>query len=81
MSRYEKGDYIKVGFKNAEDPIGEWMWVRVESSDDNQHLVFGVLNNESVSDHSGRLHHGSQIAVSCDKIREHRKPTEFRAIQ
>jgi hypothetical protein len=77
MATYEPGDYVKVEFKDAHDPIGEWMWVRVEGCDDQKRLIFGVLDNEPVNDYGDRLHVGSQLAVSYDKIREHRKPTEF----
>ena len=79
MPRYQKGDFVKVEFKDPEETIGEWMWVRVKSSDDERQLLFGVLDNEPVNDSSGRLKPGSEIAVSYDRIREHRKPTEFRS--
>ncbi len=78
---YEKGGYIKVNFEETEGPIGEWMWVRVESCDDRRCLVFGVLANEPVNDASGNLHIGSQIAVSYNKVREHSKPSEFGPIR
>jgi|NGEPerStandDraft_6_1074524.scaffolds.fasta_scaffold449844_2 ABC-type nitrate/sulfonate/bicarbonate transport system permease component len=40
---YEAGDYIKVVFKDESQPIGEWMWVRGESCDEKNRLVFGIL--------------------------------------
>ena len=33
MADYQPGDYVKVEFKDDDSPIGEWMWVRVESCD------------------------------------------------
>ena len=40
---YERGDYVKVDFPDEATRIGEWMWVRVESCDDDKRLMFGVL--------------------------------------
>jgi hypothetical protein len=36
-----------------------------------------VLDNEPVNDYSGKVKLGSQLAVSYDNVREHKKPTEF----
>jgi hypothetical protein len=77
VAAYEAGDFVKVEFKGAADPVGEWMWVRVESADDEKRLVLGSLDNEPVLDYCGKLRVGSQLAISYDKIREHRKPSEF----
>ena len=77
MSRYEPGDYVKIEFKDTDDPIGEWIWVKVESCDDRKRLVFGTLDNEPVGDYGGKIGLGSRLAISYDKIREHRKPSEF----
>jgi len=45
--------------------IGEWMWVRVSHSDDERQLVFGILDNEPVSDlKKKRLRLGSELAVN-----------------
>jgi hypothetical protein len=78
MATYQPGDYIKVEFKDDSDPIGEWMWVRVESCAEESRLVFGVLDNEPVSDDlSEHVRLGSRLAVSFDKIREHKKASEF----
>ena len=77
MPAYEPGDYVKVEFKDEGDPTGEWMWVRVESCDEGQRIVFGRLDNVPVMDCGGKLALGSQVAVSYDKIRERRKPSEF----
>ena len=74
---YEAGDYIKVEFKDEGDPVGEWMWVRIESCDDKNRLVFGNLDNAPLLDHGGKIDLGSQLAISYDNIREHKKPWEF----
>ena len=76
MPTYQPGDYVKVEFAD-ETSIPEWMWVRVESCDDGKRLVFGILDNQPVSDLSGKIGLGSRLAISYDNIREHRKPTEF----
>jgi hypothetical protein len=77
MPTYERGDYVKVEFKDAADPIGEWMWVRVHHCDDEQQLVFGTLDNQPLDDCGGKLRLGSELAVSYDKIRDHKKSAEF----
>ena len=77
MPTYERGDYVKVEFPDETTGIGEWMWVRVESCDDDKRLVFGVLDNEPLNDYGGKLKLGSQLAVSYDNIREHKKASEF----
>lgn len=77
MPTYERGDYIKVDFPDDATGIGEWMWVRVESCDDTKRLVFGTLENEPVNDYGGRLRVGSDMAISFDRIREHRKAADF----
>jgi hypothetical protein len=38
-----------------------------------------MLDNEPVIDYDGKLGVGSELAVSYDKIREHRKASEFGA--
>jgi hypothetical protein len=75
---YEQGDYLKVEFPDQVTGIGEWMWVRVSHSDDERQLVFGILDNEPVSDYKNRLRLGSELAVNYSQIREHRKSSEFR---
>ena len=75
MSRYEKGDYVKVVFEGEGTNIGETMWVQVDSCDEANSLVFGRLDNEPVSTKDLKL--GQQLAVRFDRIVEHRKPWEF----
>jgi hypothetical protein len=77
LPTYAKGDYIKVEFPDESTGVGEWMWVRVDSCDDQKRIVYGALDNEPVNDPSGRIGVGSQLAISFDNVREHRKPSEF----
>lgn len=77
MARYAPGDYVKVEFPDEKTGIGEWMWVRVDRADDEQRLVFGVLDNEPVNNYAGEIKLGSQLAVSYDNIREHKRVAEF----
>jgi hypothetical protein len=76
---YERGDYVKVEFPAEATGIGEWMWMVVDHCDDNKRLVFGTLDNEPVNDFGGKVKLGSQLAVSYDNIREHKKAAEFRS--
>ncbi len=73
--RYERGDYVKVEFDGANGMPAEWMWVRVDHIDEVRRLVFGKLDSEPVLTREVKV--GQQIAVSFDKVREHRKPWEF----
>jgi hypothetical protein len=78
MATYEHGDHVKVEFSDEVTGIGEWMWVRIESCDDEKRLVFGRLDNEPVNDYSKKLRPRSELAVSYDQIREHRKSADLR---
>lgn len=73
MARYEHGDYVKVEFPDEATGIGEWMWVRVDRSDDEKQLVFGTLDNEPLNDYGGKLKLGSELAISYSQVKEHRK--------
>lgn len=71
MGKYKKGDHVKIEVKDENSPIGEWMWMLVEDSDDERSLVFGELDNEPVANSDIKL--GQRLAVSYDKIRDHRR--------
>jgi uncharacterized protein YegJ (DUF2314 family) len=71
MGKYTKGDHVKIEVEDKRFGASEWMWVLVESSDDEQRLVFGTLDNEPIANTDMRL--GQQLAVSYDKIREHKR--------
>jgi hypothetical protein len=51
--------------------------VIVDDADYKKRLVFDTLDNEPVNDYGGKVTIESQLAVSYDKIREHKKPGEF----
>jgi len=42
-------------------------------------VVYGVLDSEPVNDYSGKVKLGSQLAVSYDNIREHKKAAEVKS--
>jgi uncharacterized protein YegJ (DUF2314 family) len=75
MGKYEPGDYVKVEFNDDRSGQSEWMWVKVERSDDADRLVFGRLDNEPVA--ITTVHRGMDLAVSYDNIREHMKSGSF----
>ncbi len=75
---YERGDYVKVEFPDEATRIGEWMWMIVDHTDDKKRLVFCALDNEPVNDYGGKVKLGSQLAVSYDNVREHKKAAEFK---
>ena len=71
----EPGDYIKAAFKNETSGESEWMWVKVERTDEKTHIVFGALDTEPLVNPD--LHLGMKLAVSFDNIREHMKDAAF----
>ncbi len=74
---YEPGDHIKVEFEGENGMPGEWMWVIVQSRDDQKRIVYGTLDNEPLNDYGGKVKLGSELAISYKKVREHKKPSEF----
>lgn len=74
---YEPGDHIKVEFEGENGMPGEWMWMIVQSRDDQKRIVYGKLDNEPVNDYGGKVRLGSELAISYSQIREQKKPTEF----
>ncbi|HZP62570.1 MAG TPA: hypothetical protein VFB28_04070 [Terriglobales bacterium] len=76
---YEPGDYVKVEFPDEVTGVGEWMWVRVENCDKEKRLVFGRLDNEPMNDYGGKAELGSHLAVSFERIREHKGPADFKS--
>jgi len=73
MPTYDPGDYVKVEFPDETTGIGEWLWVIVRSCDDKKRLVFGTLDNEPLNDYAGKVKLGSELAISYDRIKEHRR--------
>jgi hypothetical protein len=77
MSRYEHGDYVKVEFQSDGNLAAEWMWVCVHHCDEERQLIFGRLDNEPVVNPEN-VSLGDELAIDYDRVREHRKPWEFR---
>jgi len=75
MPRFQAGDYIKAKFKDEETGESERMWVVVDSCDDGEGVLFGRLDNEPLLGTGLRV--GDELAVSYDKVVEHRKASEF----
>lgn len=71
MGMYQKGDHVKIEVEDKQFGVGEWIWMLVEGSDDEKRLVFGRLDNEPISADNMKL--GQRLAVSYDKIRDHRR--------
>jgi uncharacterized protein YegJ (DUF2314 family) len=71
MGKYKNGDHFKVEMTDVHFPVGEWMWMLVEYSDDEKQFVFGRLDNEPITATDVKL--GQQLAVHYDKIRDHRR--------
>jgi uncharacterized protein YegJ (DUF2314 family) len=71
MGRYGKGEHVKIEVEDDQSGESEWMWLLVDHSDDDQRLVFGKLDSEPVVVTDMRV--GQELAVSYDKIREHRR--------
>jgi len=70
LSRYKPGDHVKVEFSSEVPGESEWMWVQVDSCDDSAEIVFETLDSQPVINSNLRV--GQQLAVSYDKIRDHR---------
>ncbi len=72
MAAYEPGEHIKVEFKDDRTGESEWMWVRVDYSDDKERVVFGWLDSQPLV-HANKLKCGQHLAISFDNVRERRK--------
>jgi len=75
MPKFQPGDYVKAEFQDEVAGESEWMWVQVDSCDDEAGLLFGRLDNEPLL--GSALHVGDELAVSYKKIIEHRKASDF----
>jgi uncharacterized protein YegJ (DUF2314 family) len=75
MPRFQPGDYVKPEFKDEDTGESEWMWVVVDSCDDDEGVLFGRLDSEPVVGTGLRL--GDELAVSYDKVVEHMKAKDF----
>ena len=77
MQAYEKGDFVKVEIPGEAGEISEWMWLRVQSCDDTQRLIFGILDSIPLDSHGRGVRLGAELAVSYDNVRDHKKPSDF----
>ncbi len=75
MPKFQPGDYVKAEFRDDVTGESEWMWVQVDSCDDEERVLFGRLDNELVV--GTGLHLGDELAVSYEKVVEHRKAKDF----
>jgi len=75
MPNFQPGDYVKAEFKDEGTGESEWMWVVVDSCDDEAGVLFGRLDNEPLL--GTDLHLGDELAVSYQKIVEHRRASEL----
>jgi hypothetical protein len=57
------GDYVKFEAKNEATGESEWMWLRVDSCDESNKLVFGLLDSRPVVFPSD-LRLGQRMAVT-----------------
>jgi len=71
MSTYNSGDHVKVEFADERSGESEWMWVEVDHSNDETRLLFGRLDSQPII--STKLKVGQELAISYDKIRDHRR--------
>jgi hypothetical protein len=65
------GRPCEVEFADELSGESEWMWVLVDRSDNENRIVFGRLDSEPVI--TTNLRTGSELAISYDKIRGHRR--------
>jgi uncharacterized protein YegJ (DUF2314 family) len=75
MGTYERGDFVKIEVPDETTNVSEWMWLLVEESDDDRRIVIGKLDSEPIVNTDMRL--GMTLAVSYDKIRDHRTASSF----
>jgi uncharacterized protein YegJ (DUF2314 family) len=71
MGKYKQGDHVKFEVTGSASADSEWMWLRVDDSDDDEEVVFGRLDSQPVVNTDMRL--GQELAVSYKKIRDHRR--------
>ncbi len=75
MAKYQPGDYVKAEFKDEDTGESERMWVVVDSCDNEAGVLFGRLDNEPLL--GTALHVGDELAVTYEKVVEHRKASDF----
>jgi len=75
MPRFQPGDSVKAEFKDETSGESEWMWVVVDSCDDDAGVLFGRLDNEPVV--GTGPHVCDELAVGYEKVVEHMKAKDF----
>lgn len=73
MGTYKRGEHVKIEVVNENSAEREWMWLLVDDSDDQRQLVFGRLDQQPIINTD--MHLGQELAVSYEKIRDHKKFT------
>lgn len=68
MATYRPGDCVKVELTDERSGESEWLWLLVDSCDDDKRVVFGRLDNEPLIATTLKL--GQELAVSYDLIRD-----------
>jgi hypothetical protein len=76
MAPYQVGDYVKVELADEANGASEWLWVRVERFNQGRRVMSGRLDSHPVV-FASELRHGQEVAVSFEKVREHRRPQDF----
>lgn len=71
MGRYAKGDHVKIEAVDDRSGESEWLWLLVESSDDESEIILGMLDSQPVVMTDMRL--GQELAVGYEKVRDHRR--------
>ena len=74
--KYAAGDYVKFEIKDDATGESEWMWLKVDRSDEPNRFVFGILDSQPIL-FTKNLKLGQQIAVSFDNVRDHKKASDF----
>ena len=72
MATYHAGDYVKVELRDEVNKETEWLWVKVDGCDEENRVVFGRLDNRPLLG-TDKLRLGQQIAVTFDRIRQHKR--------
>lgn len=73
---FEPGDHVKFEVRDEKTGESEWMWLRVDYSDESNKLVFGWLDSQPVV-MTNDLKLGQHLTISYENIREHRKSNRF----
>lgn len=68
MAKYNRGEYVKFELAETGSGQSEWLWMIVESCDDEAGVIFGTLDSMPIV--STQLRVGQQIAVSFDNVRD-----------